>query len=385
MADGSAVNGDVGVGVGVAINVADSDNVAAINQGSTVQGDSISVSASMAEVDGEDGAETTNSFGADATSGAGAATVGVAGSLALNTASSTSSAYVAGEEDGGSAAAVFTEGELAVQATNNASHTVAARASATKSDDGGNGDSESGKSVGIGASAGINTFTNEAVAEIRDGATVGGDKNDANAEAGSLTMSATSDYRSATSAEAGAEGEDTGSSNDIAVDAAVALAVADNQTRVTVGAADTSAGFSGDIDLDAGSDQSNSTRADGDAAGSAVAIGAVAAVNIGTSDTSINVGADLETSGGAISMDATSTSADKALAKASARGASKQKAQDKYGATEDEVDSGDFGNEPGDKKATSTTVLSDNSDSMKQSDTGKADADSRTEETYQCH
>ncbi|MCP4765350.1 MAG: hypothetical protein GY875_03690, partial [Gammaproteobacteria bacterium] len=377
-ADGSASNGDIGVGVGVAINVANNDNSAFISQGADVQGGDISVSAIMTEDELADETDTVNTFGADATSGAGASKVGVAGSLGLNIVSNESRAYIAGNENAGIAAKVYTEGELSVAAVNNARHVTKAQSSVT-GDSGDDGGDDGGKSVGIGASVAINTITNKSNAEIRDGVTIGGDRDVIATEAGSLTMASSSEYRSETRGEAGAEGEEGADpSNDIAVDAAVALVVADNETKTLIGNVDTSAGFQGDIDLDATSNQSNTTTADGDSAGSSVAIGAVAAVNIGISDTSIAVNSDLKTSDGSITMDAQSTSADKALAKASARGASKKKAQDKYGATEDEVDSGDFGNGADDNKATSSTVLADNSDTMKQPSTGDGGVDDQS-------
>lgn len=373
-ADGSAANGGVGVGVGVAINVANNYNAAFIAQGADVQAGNIAVTAGMTEdvIVGEPDPDTVNSFSAQATSGAGAAKVGVAGSLALNTVTNESTAYIAGNENAGTAASVYITGDLSVSAINNARHVAKAQASVSGTGGG------SGKSVGIGASVAINTFINKANAEIRDGVTIAGNRLLAG-EAGSLTMASSSEYNSETKAEAGAEGEEGADpSNDIAVDAAVALIIADNETRTTVGAVDTSAGFSGDIDLDASSNQSNTTEADGDTAGSQVAIGAVAAVNLGSSNTSIVVNTDLKTSAGSIAMDAKSTSADKALAKASARGASKKKAQDKYGATEEEIDSGDYGNGADDKKATSSTVLSDNSSTMEQPETGDTEVDDKS-------
>lgn len=373
-ADGSAANGDIGVGVGVAINVANNNNAAFISQGADVQGGNISVSAVMTEdvVEGETEPDMVNTFAADATSGAGAAKVGVAGSLGLNIVTNESRAYIAGNEDGGTAVRVYTDGELSLSAENNAKHVTKAQATVS-----GSGDDSGG--VGIGASVAINTFTNKANTEIRNGVTIGGDRDVTATEAGSLTMASSSEYHSETKGEAGAEGEEGADpSNDIAVDAAVALVVASNETKTSIGDVDTSAGFSADIDLDATSNQSNTTEADGDSAGSSVAIGAVAAVNIGLADTVIAVNTDLKTSTGVITMDAASTSADKALAKASARGASKKKAQDKYGATEEEVDSGDFGDGADDNKATSSTTLSNNSDTMQQSDTGDSDVDSQS-------
>jgi filamentous hemagglutinin family protein len=380
-ADGSAANGDIGVGVGVAINVANNYNAAFISQGADVQGGNISVSAIMTEddVEGETDPDTVNTFGADATSGAGAATVGVAGSLGLNIVSNESHAYIAGNENSGTAAKVYTEGELTLTATNNAKHVTSAQASVGGDDSDGDTGDDTGKSVGIGASVAINTIINKTIAEIRDGVVIAGDRDVAATEAGSLTMASSSEYHSETKAEAGAEGEEGADpSNDIAVDAAVALVVANNETKTSIGDADTSIGFSGDIDLDATSNQSNTTEADGDSAGSSVAIGAVAAVNIGSSNTAITVNTDLKTSAGLITMDASSTSADKALAKASARGASKKKVQDKYDVSEDEVDSGDFGDGADDNKATSSSVLSNNSSTMQQPDTGDGEVDDKS-------
>ncbi|WP_114325052.1 hypothetical protein [Candidatus Colwellia aromaticivorans] len=389
VADGSAVGGDIGVGVGVGINVANNNNLALIDQGADVQGGNISVSALMKEntVEGEDDPDNTNTFVADATSGAGAAKVGVAGSLALNVVTNHSRAYIAGDEGNGVAARVYSQGVLGVTASNNASHVTTAKASATGSSDdssdsssgSNNTGAESGKSVGIGASVSINTFTNKTQSEIGNGVTIGGERSNVAIEAGSLSMAATSKYQSQTKTEAGAEGEEGADpANDIAIDAAVALVVADNETTVAVGETNNSSGYSGDINLTATSEQSNTTEADGDTAGSSVAIGAVVAANLATSVTGVTINGDLKTSAGAINLTASSTSADKALAKASAKGASKKKVQDKYGATEEEVDSGDFGNGADDNKATSTAVLSDNASAMEQSDTGNNEADNKS-------
>ena len=73
-------------------------------------------------------------------------------------------------------------------------------------------------------------------------------------------------------------------------------------------------------------------------------------------------------------MDAQSTGADKALAKASAKGVSTDKYEKKFGKSDDEVMSGDFGDDPdGAKKPKSAEVLADNSDNMKQPDTSEDD------------
>ncbi|MCK4626137.1 MAG: hypothetical protein KAV00_12545, partial [Phycisphaerae bacterium] len=137
-ADGSAVdptNLDVGIGVGVAINVADSVTEASIGSGATVTAGGVALSAGISAK-----RDSVSTFKAEAVSGAGAQDVGVAGSFALNLVDNPSEAFIAS-----GASVALTGGDVDLSATSNSSNTASAKSKAEVEGD-----------VGVGASVALN-------------------------------------------------------------------------------------------------------------------------------------------------------------------------------------------------------------------------------------
>lgn len=109
-ADGSAVKADknspakVGVGVAVAINVANTKTLAYIESGATVTAGGLYIAAIMTELPAEESGsdpDVTNEYTAEAVSGAGSGKIGVAGSVALNIVNSETAAYTASQRASG--------------------------------------------------------------------------------------------------------------------------------------------------------------------------------------------------------------------------------------------------------------------------------------------
>ncbi len=171
--DGSATAGantsSTSVGVGIAINYVRATNQATVGNG-TITSQGLTVEALMNTTAPGDTDQGTSNFTAMAVSGAsGAGGTNGAGALALNIVTNTSQAQVAPTAQvtvnhGGSA------GDVALTAANTSTTTATATSQA------------SGK-TGIGASVALNIITNNADAQILDGATLTGAHN--------VTLSAT--------------------------------------------------------------------------------------------------------------------------------------------------------------------------------------------------
>ena len=150
-ADGSSVGeAALGVGVGVAINTADSRAEANLGRAAIVTSDGLSLRARMPEED------AVSELGAEAVSGGGSRKVGIAGSLGLNRVNTTADAsMLAGSSlDAG-------EGDVSLSAANVTSSTARGLPSPTGT---------TGSSLGFGASVAINIADNRTRSELEPGA-----------------------------------------------------------------------------------------------------------------------------------------------------------------------------------------------------------------------
>src|SRR6185436_7608491 len=155
------------VGIGIAINVAQMENVAEIEAGAKVSAQGASVQALMKDV----GGDKTHRFGANAVSGASGGDTGVAGSFALNYAE------------------METEAELAAGALLNAGGgdvTINA-VSASQSDVKATANAAAG-GTGVGVSIGLNLIGDASTSALLNG-TLGGGNNVTLAAAGSHDLS----------------------------------------------------------------------------------------------------------------------------------------------------------------------------------------------------
>ncbi|TAK65480.1 MAG: hypothetical protein EPO22_04755, partial [Dehalococcoidia bacterium] len=130
-ADGSAktTDGGTAVGIAVAINVADMTNEASVGAGANVSADGLTISATMKNV----GGDFTHRFGAESTSGASEGDIGVAGSFALNVAETDTIAAAGLDHPGGpsgAATVTLSGGNVSMTATNTTENIVAAKSKA---------------------------------------------------------------------------------------------------------------------------------------------------------------------------------------------------------------------------------------------------------------
>ncbi|MEO8751246.1 MAG: LEPR-XLL domain-containing protein, partial [Casimicrobiaceae bacterium] len=294
-ADGSAVNGKVGVGVAVALNFGDNVAQARIGENASIAGKGVSLQALMTTIPG-DPADSTNSMGATAVAGAGGKDIGIAGAVAINVENSTAEAVVAagGTADGGA-------GTVDLQAQNTTSNDVSARPKAGGA---------TGGDAGIGASLALDIANNTTRAEVEDTGVV-----TTTGAAGDVSMKATSNHTAKVTAEAGAA-----SSSGVAVAPAVALAIENNDTHVRLGAAAAAMSIGGSLRGVADHRSTVETDVGGTAAGKDAAIGASLALTLASDDTHANVDGDVVT-GKDIDFQALAAANSNANATASASGA----------------------------------------------------------------
>ncbi|MHC5673173.1 beta strand repeat-containing protein, partial [Nostoc sp.] len=198
LADGSNVgSGATGVGVAVAINLANVTNQAYVGSKTSLNTSTTNIEALT---------PTTNTFVAEAISGAGSSSkVGVAGALALNNLNTSSQALLLTD-----AIVDANDGAVTLTAENNTSSTTKAEAAQTGAG-----------TVGVGASVALDLEQNSAEASIQDNVSL--------SNAGVLTLAATSNNTSTTNVQAGAAGG-------TAVSPAVGLTIVGNNTLATIGA-----------------------------------------------------------------------------------------------------------------------------------------------------
>ncbi len=261
VADGSAVESSVGVGVAVGINIAKISNDAIVAQSVSAIG--LTVSAGM------NGADAVNTFSNSATSGAGATDVGVAGSFAVNIIDTQASATLTGV-----AQVNLGGGSLSLTAANNTEVSGEALPS---------GDGATGGTVGIGASVSINIVANRAISEVADGASID--------DVEDVTLDASGIFSASAEASAGSAGG-------ISITPALALSLINNTTTARLGTGATLVS-GGAVSLTAIQQSSITTRASGKAAGANVAIGAALAIAViddvvlSTTGRSVNAGGDV--------------------------------------------------------------------------------------------
>ncbi|WP_170314740.1 leukotoxin LktA family filamentous adhesin [Aquibium carbonis] len=242
VADGSAVESSVGVGVAVGVNIARIRNDAIVAQEVTATG--LTLSAVM------NGADGVNRFSNSATSGAGATNVGIAGSFAVNIVDTQASATLTG-----GAQVNLGGGSLSLTAANATDVSGEALPS---------GDGATGGTVGVGASVALNIVANRAVTEVADDAAI--------SAAEDVTLDATGVF--SVSGEASA-----GSAGGISITPSLALSLINNTTTARLGTGSTLLA-SGAVSLTAIQQSSITTKASGKAAGANVAIGAAIAIAI---------------------------------------------------------------------------------------------------------
>ncbi|MEO1524344.1 MAG: hypothetical protein AAFX06_02860, partial [Planctomycetota bacterium] len=243
----SADAGSAGVGAAVAINTVGVTNEATISATSTVLAAGLALQATMKTV----AADRKHKFEADAESGAGDGDVGVAGSVSINLVEMTTRALIPS-----GATVTLSGGDLSLIAEGNTEAVAAAK----PEDEGG-----MGTEVGIGASVALNRVDNLVLAEIEDAAVVGGVIDD-------LTLTADGDFVTTTQAENGAAG-------DVAVGAAVAISLPDNDVRARLGSG-AAITTTGNLTLAATHAHTVNVTASGDAAGGSVGVGASVAVGV---------------------------------------------------------------------------------------------------------
>ncbi|MEA2197047.1 MAG: mucin9, partial [Solirubrobacteraceae bacterium] len=267
---------------------------------------------STSPVDGTLDQTAAHEAQAVATSGASnGSTLVLAGSVAINIVHNhTEGVFAAGS---GTPTVAAGTGDVKLSAYNNEVDVANAKATADgksekKSGDSGNG-SDSGATVGIGASVSLNVLTDSHVrADIESGVALTGGAN--------VDLEATSTRTVKTNVEAGANG----GQNDIAP--AVALVVLNHDTaEAKIGTSATGVSATGAITLHAThAVDASGTEGSADAAGSSVAIGADVSINI-LLDWTTNAELDRNATGTAVSVIADSSFQSGSSTKASAKGA----------------------------------------------------------------
>ncbi|MFN5854601.1 MAG: hypothetical protein ACK456_01665, partial [Pseudanabaenaceae cyanobacterium] len=312
IADGSATGGapSFGVGVAVALNIVDITNTGTVGNNATINAKGVTLSALTNKSLGNDG---YSNFTVKATSGASSGDVGVAGSLALNLIGTNQSLATvkSGTVNAGG-------GDVTITAENNTKASTIAEAAQTASGD--------ASKFGLGLSAAIDITDNSAIANITDGLTL--------INANKLTLKATSDNSSNTSAKAGA------GSDKVAISGALALNLVSNTTTATIG---TGGGLTvGSVDASATHKGNSTANADGRVTSAGTAgIGLAIGLNIVDDITTSGTGRNITATNGGVSFGAFSYAATGATGTASAAGGKEAatKADGKKETADDQVSS----------------------------------------------
>jgi len=280
-----------GVGAAVAVNVATMHALATIESGANVESQGVGLTAQG----------SNRSFTSEAIAGAGAKDVGVAGALALNVGVNKSEAVI---PTGATVNAGI--GASEITATNVSTSTVNAEATAA------------GGNVGVGASVAVNVARNRARAEIEAGAILHGDTR-TSPSTGDLSVSATGSHEVSTTALGGAGRIPDGSAT-TAVTPVIAVTVANNDTiaRVNISQGEPVI-VNGHLTLNASHDAQTNTTATGSADGEGTAVGAALAVNVALDDAVAEVAGNVQSSG-RVDINVTSRTDADAAAVASAKG-----------------------------------------------------------------
>ena len=197
---------------------------------------------------------------AESISGAGDGDIGVAGSVPINSIDTITRAVIPD-----SAVVTLGGNELTVDAQSD----VEAIAKGVPVDGGGG----MGTDVGVGGSVVVNRVNNVVTAEIENDAVIGG-------TISNLSVTATGEFITTTEASNGAGG-------DVAVGAAVAISLPDNDVTARIGTG-AAISLSGDLDVIATDTHTATATAEGDAAGDNVGVGASIAVGVVEDDAVAN-------------------------------------------------------------------------------------------------
>jgi hypothetical protein len=272
-----------GVGVGVAINVADRTDLSYIAGVTDITAGSLFIQVL---------APAQSSFSVMATSGVGAASnVGFAGSLAINVAVTDHEAYI----DQSASVTLHGNTDVSIEADTNILNVV----KALPADGGGNG-----TKVGIGASVAFNDGEDITAAAVRDNADLGGVHN--------LSLTTNSTHQMKTDATSGGKGS-------TAVTPVVAISVASDDSHAMLGSGGLLS-ISGDFNALSSLRNNVATTATGDTHSSSTGVGISVGVTV-VNDTSLaTTGRDLLTSGGAAAFVSSAISGSQSTAKASVAG-----------------------------------------------------------------
>ncbi|MET0446534.1 MAG: leukotoxin LktA family filamentous adhesin, partial [Pseudorhodoplanes sp.] len=281
IADGSSASGNTGVGVAVGIGLSHISNKSLLDQ--KIQTGALDVSATMS------GTAADNTFSVSATSGAAASNVGVAGALATNLLDSESLARIGG------AVAILNNNRVSVTAGDLSTATALAGPSGT---------GVQGAKVGIGASVALNIVATRSTAELADGSSLAG--------AGAVALKASGEHAIDTKAEQGSEGG-------VSVTPALALTMASDRTRASIGQLTNGLVTGGDISVEATQLTTALTQASGTAAGGKAGIGAALAVAVLDEQTLATTSSNIN-SGGSVSFTAKGAALAATAAVASASG-----------------------------------------------------------------
>ncbi|MCA9137711.1 MAG: hypothetical protein KDB00_13160, partial [Planctomycetales bacterium] len=286
-ASGAAADASsAGVGAAVAINRVTITNEATLPTGVTIIAAGLALQATMKTV----AADRKHRLAAEAVSGAGDGDVGVAASVSINLVDTTTRAVIPT-----GANVTLSGGDLTIAAEGN----VESISTATPEDEGG-----TGTEVGVGASMALNRIDNIVTAEIQNSAVMGG-------TVGNLTISADGEYTTTTTAENGAAG-------DVAVGAAVAISLPDNNLTARLGSGNAITA-TGSLDISSTLKHTANVTASGDAAGGNVGVGASVAIGVVEDDSQAILARNV-TAGAAASVTSTMDIDSQANAKATAGG-----------------------------------------------------------------
>ncbi|MHB1244386.1 MAG: beta strand repeat-containing protein, partial [Gaiellaceae bacterium] len=286
-----------GIGIAVAVNVADVTTKASVSKNVTLTGSGVTLEATQGS-----GPSTTK---AQSTSGAGGSSVGVAGSIAINILVAEAIAQLEGADP------IAVNGDLTL--TSSSSFDNQALALAKQSSD--------GSASGVGASFALNVVNDTTTAGLPDGTAVTGVQD--------LTITAVSTDTSVTTAEGGA----SAGSGSLALSAQVAVSISNVTTSASVGTLGSGMTIGGGLTAQATQTAKTTTTAKGATKGATAGIG----LSLGLALANHLVDSQLRrslTAGGNVSFTADGSSSNDTQAAASSAGA-----EGKSGSGDEDTDS----------------------------------------------
>ncbi len=280
----STKSGNTGVGIGVAIGVANRDDLAYITGANNVTAGSVDVQVL---------APSPTTFTADSIAGVGAAAkVGVAGSLALNVTVFEHKAYL----DNGASLTLTGSPNVKFTANTDITHATRALPAAVGNNNPSN--------VGLGASVAFTYEEDTTAAYIDNSASLVGAKN--------LTLTANADLETETEATGGGKGS-------TAITPVVAISIIANDTYATLGTGGLLT-IGGDFSASAALSNNVNTTAEGDTLSGSTGIGISVAVSVVNDNAWATTGRDLATATGAAAFLSRTISGSQSTARASVAG-----------------------------------------------------------------